>query len=256
MPRSPADRSKWKAESAENLRAYGESIVINGVIGGDVELAGERIRIGPDARIAGKVEYRSGHPIEIDPQAVIAQGITEVQKDQRWLQQIGRGTPIMGMTFSFGLLLIGALMILALPRFTREAAGKLRSSPAVAAGIGCLMLIGVPFMTLLLVLTIIGIPLALLFAFGYVVLLLLGYLVAAIFLGDTVLERVGAAKLQSSGWRIAVHAAGARRDGDRPADAVRRRCRRRAAVHRGHRRVHDARVAGFPQGRGGGTAPA
>lgn len=185
-----------------DLRAYGESIVINGVIGGDVELAGERIRIGPDARIAGKVEYRSGRPIVIDPEATIGRGITEMQKERRWMRSIGRGTTIMGATFSFGLLLIGALMLLALPRFTRESAAKLRSRPAVAAGVGCVMLLGVPLMMLLLVLTIIGIPLALLFAFGYIVLMLFGYLVAAIFVGDTALERLSPAKAQSVGWRI------------------------------------------------------
>jgi cytoskeletal protein CcmA (bactofilin family) len=185
-----------------DLRAYGESIVINGVIGGDVELAGERIRIGPDARIAGKVEYRSGRPIVIDPEATIASGITEMQKERRWMRNIGRGTTVMGTTFSFGLVLIGALMLLGLPRFTRESAAKLRSRPAVAAGVGCVMLLGVPLMILLLVLTIIGIPLALLFAFGYVALLLFGYLIAAIFVGDTVLERLSPAKAQSVGWRI------------------------------------------------------
>jgi cytoskeletal protein CcmA (bactofilin family) len=185
-----------------DLRAYGESIVINGVIGGDVELAGERIRIGPDARIAGKVEYRSGRPIEIDPEATIGRGITEMQKERRWMRNIGRGTTIMGTTFSFGLLLIGALMLLALPRFTRESAGKLRGRPAVAAVVGCVMLVGVPLMILLLVLTIIGIPLALLFAFGYVVLMLFGYLIAAIFVGDTVLERLSPTKALSVGWRI------------------------------------------------------
>jgi cytoskeletal protein CcmA (bactofilin family) len=185
-----------------DLRAYGESIVINGVINGDVELAGERIRIGPDARIAGKVEYRSGRPIVIDPEATIGRGITEMQKERRWMRSIGRGTTIMGTTFSFGLVLIGALMLLGLPRFTRESAAKLRSRPAVAAGVGCMMLLGVPLMILLLVLTIIGIPLALLFAFGYVALMLFGYLIAAIFVGDTVLERLSPAKAQAVGWRI------------------------------------------------------
>lgn len=185
-----------------DLRAYGESIVINGVVGGDVELAGERIRIGPDARIAGKLEYRSGRPIVIDPEATIGRGITEMQKERRWMRNIGRGATIMGTTFSFGLVLIGALMLLGLPRFTRESAAKLRNRPAAAAGIGCVMLVGVPLMILLLVLTIIGIPLALLFAFGYVALMLFGYLIAAIFVGDTVLERLSPAKARSVGFRI------------------------------------------------------
>jgi hypothetical protein len=125
-----------------------------------------------------------------------------MQKERRWMRSIGRGTTIMGTTFSFGLVLIGALMLLGLPRFTRESAAKLRSRPAVAAGMGCVMLLGMPLMILLLVLTIIGIPLALLFAFGYVALMLFGYLVAAIFVGDTVLERLSPAKAGSVGFRI------------------------------------------------------
>ena len=185
-----------------NLRAFGESIVINGAISGDLELAGEKIRIGPDARIAGKLEYRSGRPMQVDPQAAISGGVTEVQKDQRWLRRVGRGATFMGARFSFGILLIGALMLLALPRFTREAAATLRSRPAVACGVGFAMLVGVPLLLLLLVLTVIGIPLALLFAFGYVALMLFGYLIGAIFVGDTVLERVRAGKTLTKGWRI------------------------------------------------------
>jgi hypothetical protein len=64
------------------------------------------------------------------------------------------------------------------------------------------MLVGVPFAIIVLLVTIIGIPLALLLGFGYALLLLLGYLVGAIFLGDFVLGKVGAAKLDSGWWRV------------------------------------------------------
>ena len=185
-----------------DLHAYGDSIVINGAIGGDAELAGDRIRIGPDARINGSLYYRSGRPIVIDPEAVVRGEVAERHKDRRWLRRIGRGETLIGTSFSFGLVLIGALMILALPRFTRDAGAKLRLRPAAACGVGIAMLIGVPLMLLLLVLTVIGIPLAILFGLGYAVLLLLGYLAAAIFVGDTVLWRVKAEKLQSAWWRI------------------------------------------------------
>ena len=185
-----------------DLRAHGESIVINGVVGGDATLAGERIRIGPDARIAGDLIYRSGGPIAVDPHAAISGEILERQKDRRWLRRIGRGETFVGGSFSLGLVLIGALLILALPRFTREAGAALRDRPLAAGGVGIAMVVGVPLLLLLLVLTVIGIPLAILFAFGYAALLLLGYLVAAICIGDAVLWRARAEKLQSSWWRI------------------------------------------------------
>jgi hypothetical protein len=50
--------------------------------------------------------------------------------------------------------------------------------------------------------TVIGIPLALMMIFGYVVLLMLGYVVAAIFVGDQALERLGGDRIKSLGWRV------------------------------------------------------
>lgn len=189
-------------EVGKRLRAYGGTIVINGRVGGDVELAGEKIRIGPDARIGGRIEYRSGRDIVVDPQARVANGVTEMQRDRRWLRRFGHGAAIAGgITISLGMVLLGALLILAMPRFSREAAATIRRKPWQSAGLGCIMLIGVPFAIIVLLITVIGIPLALLLVFGYVVLLLLGYLVGAIFVGDTVLERIGSAKLDSVWWR-------------------------------------------------------
>lgn len=187
----------------KRLRAFGETIVINGTIGGDVELAGENLRIGPDARIGGRVEYRGSKDIELDPAAVVGGGVTEMQQDRRWLRKFGRGATIAGgITVSLGMVLIGALLILAMPRFSREAAAKIRQKPWTSAGLGCVMLLGVPFSIIFLLITVIGIPLAVLLAFGHIVLMLLGYLIAAIFVGDTVLEKVSVAKMDSAWWRV------------------------------------------------------
>lgn len=185
------------------LRAFGDTITINGSVGGDVEAAGENIRIGPDARIAGQVEYRSGRDIAVDPAAQVAGGVKELEQDRRWLRKLGHGAAIFGgVTISLGVVLIGVLMILAMPRFSREAAATILRKPWQSAGLGCVMLIGVPFAIIVLLVTVIGIPLALLLVFGYVVLLLLGYLVAALFVGDAALERLGREKVDSPWWRV------------------------------------------------------
>jgi cytoskeletal protein CcmA (bactofilin family) len=185
------------------LRAFGDTIVINGSVGGDVEVAGENIRIGPDARIAGQVEYRSGRDIAVDPAAQVAGGVKELQQDRRWLRKLGHGAAIFGgATISLGMVLIGALMIFAMPRFSREAAATILRKPWQSAGLGCVMLLGVPFAIIVLLVTVIGIPLALLLVFGYVVLMLVGYLVAAMFVGDTALERLGREKVESPWWRV------------------------------------------------------
>jgi hypothetical protein len=162
-------------EIRERLRAFGETIIINGTIGGD---------------------------IEVDPAAQVSGGVMEVDREKKWLRKVGHGAAIAGgITVSLGMVLIGALLILAMPRFSREAAGNVQSRPLQSLGMGCVMLIGVPFAIIVLLITIIGIPLAILLGFAYAMLLLLGYLIAAIFVGDFVLGKVSTAKLDSVWWR-------------------------------------------------------
>jgi len=192
-----------EGEVGEDLHVYGESIVINGPVGGNLELAGESIRIGPEARIAGRLEYRSGGSIVVDPRAQVAQGIEKRNADDNWFRKIRRGTTrVGGAFFTLGVVLLGALLVLGLPGFSREAAATIRRESWQSAGIGCVMLIGVPFAIVVLMITVIGIPLALMMIFGYIVLLMLGYVIAALFVGDLALERLGAERAKSLSWRV------------------------------------------------------
>jgi cytoskeletal protein CcmA (bactofilin family) len=184
-----------------DLNAYGEDVVLNGRVDGDVRLAGDDIRLGPGARIGGELWYRSGDEIVVAPGAQVAGGIKEVASDRAW-RRAAHGAAIVGGTaISLGVVLLGAVFVLGMPRFTREAASAVRSKPWQSLGLGCAMLIGIPVALAMLVLTIIGIPLAVLLAFAYGALLILGYLVGAIFLGDFALGRIDAGKLDSGWWR-------------------------------------------------------
>ena len=193
-----------EGDVGEDLQAYGESIVINGVIGGDLRLAGEDIRIGPDARVAGRLEYKTGGTFVIDPKAQVQKGIEQREaNDHRWLRNFGRGdTHLGGGLFRIGVLLLGVLMILGLPAFSRETAAMIRREWWQSAAVGCVVLVGVPLAAVILTITLIGIPLALMLIFGYVVLLMLGYVIAALFVGDLALERLGGDRIKSLGWRV------------------------------------------------------
>ena len=58
------------------LVVYAESVRIDGEVGGDLRIAARSVEIGPDAKIHGKLIYRSPHPAKIDPAAVIAGRVT------------------------------------------------------------------------------------------------------------------------------------------------------------------------------------
>jgi cytoskeletal protein CcmA (bactofilin family) len=184
-----------------DLAAYGERIVLDGTVSGDAQFAGDKLRLGPNARVEGELTYRSGSAIVVDQGAQVIGGIHHTTRKPDW-HRLGHGAAILGgITLSFGMVLLGAVLVLGMPGFSREAAALIRSKPWHALGLGCAVLVGVPVALALLVVTIVGIPLALLLAFAYGALLLLGYLLGAIFVGDFVLERVNAGKLASVWWR-------------------------------------------------------
>ena len=185
-----------------DLSAFGDRIELNGQVDGDVQLAGSRLRLGPGARVGGKVTYRSADDLVVAPGAQVAGGVRQSTHDRAWRRFEHGAAVVGGVTLSLGLVLLGAILVLAMPRFTREAAESIRRLPWQTIGIGCAVLVGVPVLCAFLVVTIIGIPLAVLLAFAYGALLVLGYLIGAVFLGDFVLGRVNAARLDSAWWRV------------------------------------------------------
>lgn len=188
------------------LQAFGGSVTIDGEIGGDAEVASESIRIGPDARIGGRLRYRSPEPPLIAEGAVIAGGVERRERAWRGMSpESGAGRVVRGVirTLWFtGALLLGAVLVMLLPGFTREAAGTARAEPLPSLGLGLALLLAVPFVAVVLFITIIGIPLGFAVLLGYGLLLMLGYLTAALAIGDLALERVRPADAAASGWRI------------------------------------------------------
>lgn len=69
-------------------------------------------------------------------------------------------------------------------------------------GVGLAMLVGVPVACVFMFITIIGIPLGMTLLAGYALMLMLGYLVGGLFVGDFVLDRFSADRAASLGWRI------------------------------------------------------
>lgn len=188
------------------LRVFGGRVRLDGEVGGDVEAASEDIRIGPDARIAGRLVYQSPSPPQVADGAVIAGGMERRHRAWRGMaEDSGVGRVLVGVfrTLWFaGVVLTGILLLAVFPRFTREAAATVRSDALASLGLGAALLVAVPIVALMLFITIIGIPLGIATLMGYGLLLMLGYLVAALAVGDWLLARTRPADAASAGWRM------------------------------------------------------
>ena len=175
------------------VKAYARHITIAGDIQGPVVLNGEHIKIGPGARIHGDLVYSSTHDVVIHPGATIdgkvtrEPGVFQIPRPNIEIPGLAAARPLL----LFGLFAAGILLYAMFPRYTANAARTLRTSPLKSLGLGAAVFFSAPPIILLLVITIVGIPVALVVAALYAVALLAGYLIAAFFIGQRLLELFG-----------------------------------------------------------------
>lgn len=160
------------------------SITLNGVVGRDVEISGGELRVGPHAQIAGNLRYRvPAEKVHIDSSARISGTVTALPVGSKW----GLRTWL----WMLGVLLAGAVAVLLFPGFMSETAGVVSRRPILAACVGLAAAILAPLIMVILAITFVGLPLALLVAALYCVLVFVGDLPVAVWMGRRLLGSRG-----------------------------------------------------------------
>ena len=95
-----------------------------------------------------------------------------------------------GWLWTAGLVVLAALLAAALPGPSARMASELRDRPWLTPLLGLVALSTIPVAAVLLMITVIGIPIALLGLVGYAALLLLGYVWLAVAVGGLLLDRI------------------------------------------------------------------
>jgi hypothetical protein len=186
------------------LQATGGTLVIDGAVGGNVEASVGQLELGPNTRIMGRLRYRSENMVRQDPAAQVLGGIEYLPA--RGGPGVGRG--LAGLLFflfllwTLGLILLVALLVLLLPNFVGGVVRTLESRPGLSALLGFAMLVCIPVASVLLLITLVGAPLALVVMAAYFVLLVVGYVVSGAALGDWLWKRLRRAAVSETGPRI------------------------------------------------------
>lgn len=191
---------------ARELRVAAASVSVAGEVDGDVRIAAQTIEVLPAARIKGDFTYTSATPARIDPGAQIQGQVTHLRPEMaERAGSVGRAvSTVARVVLLAGLIVCGIVLLWLLPGFTVAAARTIGTRPGRSLGLGVILLLVTPIAAVILMVTIIGLPLGLAAMALYAVALLLGYLTAAVFLGELGARLAGRAELSPGGRMLSL----------------------------------------------------
>jgi hypothetical protein len=190
--------------------------VINAPIGKDVKiLADEELIFGPDTKIGGNLTYRASAEAQLQKGATISgetkfipQAATDKelklsllqrQKIQKELNKVLIPFKLFNLFVTF---IIGFILLKIFPHFFVKTANLLKGKLASSLGWGLLILALSPTIIGLLVLTLIGIPVALFIILIFALALFLGKLIGSFCLGRWILKKL--TQDERRGWALLV----------------------------------------------------
>ena len=190
------------------LQATGGDVRLSGSVGGDAMVRSGELHIAPGTRIDGKLVYRGPDAPVVPEGATIAGGVEFHETSaHRWVDRnshvaVDAGRAVGSTLWFVGVFAVAALFTAIFPAFSTQAATMIGRDPWTSLGIGLAVLVCMPFVAVVLLITIIGIPLALLLVPVYLVLMFLGWVTAALFLGERLLKVARRGQPVGIGWRI------------------------------------------------------
>ena len=190
------------------LQAAGGEVLIDGPVQGDVEVAAGELELGPRARIGGTLRYWGGEPLERHASAQVLGGVVEREVPRREPPELDEVAGAAFGVWTLGLMILAAVLVAALPAAMAKVAAVASARFGWSLLVGFIALAAAPLAIVLLLVTVVGIPLALLALLAFPALLLVGYVASGVVLGTGILARLQPARAQRTGWRAAAGALG------------------------------------------------
>ena len=188
-------------EIGGDLLIHGGQIIISGKIGGDLKLKGNRISIVAPAEIEGDIDYNSRNKIKIDDEVIIHGDV-----DWEKIKDTDEDTGPINWAFKFVLFLcalVTGLIILPLCRHhTKIAAGQIIERPLVSLGVGFIAVCIAPVAFIVLAITIVGAPAAIILLFAFTIFFYIAKIYVAIALGRMTIRAFRKGADPKNGWSL------------------------------------------------------
>jgi cytoskeletal protein CcmA (bactofilin family) len=177
----------------KGITAGAGTLMIANTVGGDVVTGVGQLDLASNAIVNGELNYIS------EEKASLAQGASVSGQIKHQLppkrpgeeekQQVLAGLGIGWAVFKFlSLLVIGSLLLWAVPIFSKKTSEEIVKNPLQSLGIGFLTLIATPIAAIILMVTVVGLPLGFMLLIGYFFLLYIVKVFVALAIGKKILD--------------------------------------------------------------------
>jgi cytoskeletal protein CcmA (bactofilin family) len=192
-----------------NLNGYTSQAVIAGKIGKSLDLtfndqtiSGQSLVVSPGAVVNGDLTYTAKNTASISSQANISGKIQQrpvaAKVNSGWFVAW-----LWSRLFEiFAALVVGLVLIFPGKNLTNQVLVKIQDTPAKVFWPGLLMLVAVPPISLILIFTIIGLPLALIITTTWLILIYLAKVTSALLLGQLILKKLSSATEWKPIWPL------------------------------------------------------
>lgn len=174
-----------------DLTVGGGEVLINSTVSGDVVFKGQKLVLGSNAQINGSLSYTSSEEAEIHEEATVLGEISYRPLTASTHKGSGIDKGVLAAIFSaaylakFLMWLVAALIFgLLLKRFSNTMVSHGLSRPFFELGRGFLALVAIPVASIILMVTVIGLPLGILGLIGYVAIIIFSSIAAPILMGS------------------------------------------------------------------------
>ncbi|MDD2822556.1 MAG: polymer-forming cytoskeletal protein [Candidatus Daviesbacteria bacterium] len=176
---------------AKDIVLAGGQVNFGSSVSGDINAATEQLTLSPGAKIGGNLIYWSNNKANINPGASVSGTVTQniPPRNTQSQNQITRQS-VIGVFAFFKLisfltaLIIGFLLIYLFPEFTANIATKISSNWLLSFGVGFLVLAITPILVIMLFVTIVGMPIAVIWIFYILFALWLAKIFVALSIGQ------------------------------------------------------------------------
>lgn len=183
------------APVGKDARLGGGNVTLSSNVGGNIDAGVGSLRLTSKASVDGDLTYWSSEDASIDPAAIISGEVVKHFTDQvtpsptKALGILAGINIFLGIISVISTLVLGLLLIKFLPGPTQLVVNKLRKRPWVSLGVGFLTVIVTPVVFIILLVTVVGIPLALMLMALYLVTLYTVRIFAMRLIGELIFER-------------------------------------------------------------------